>query len=323
MFWLRIAAIEAWRQRGQGCRRRTGVSCSYRNFGEERAMSRSARSIYPRRFPCCPPLRFCLLGAIVAFVSHVSSSTCCGQNVGAELLLDLSGGNFNGAGYTQIAHAPGRPNDLFVARQDGNIYAYRPDHQNAEHVFHAARAADDRHWPVLGTVGIHVRAGLRHQRQLVRPRGGRSTESGRAPGRRLASSPHLHPAVHSQQSAFQLADAQFDDEYPALGSTWHRPQRRLDWISAGRPQHAVDHQRRRRQRRRSGRDMLRTGQDPSDLLSVASCGSMCREPAPANSAIMRFPATIRKRPASRNTAIGHRKCGASACAVPGAAASTA
>jgi glucose/arabinose dehydrogenase len=42
--------------------------------------------------------------------------------LGAELLLDLSGGAFNGSAYTQIARAPGRPNDLFISRQDGNIY---------------------------------------------------------------------------------------------------------------------------------------------------------------------------------------------------------
>ena len=42
--------------------------------------------------------------------------------LGAELVVDFDGGAFNGSAYTQIARAPGRPNDLFVSRQDGIIY---------------------------------------------------------------------------------------------------------------------------------------------------------------------------------------------------------
>src|SRR5687768_624155 len=87
-------------------------------------MSRSARSIFPRQFPFGLTIPGFLLTALLALQIHGSASICHGQNVGAELLLDLSGGNFNGAGYTQIARAPGRPNDLFLSRQDGIIYRF-------------------------------------------------------------------------------------------------------------------------------------------------------------------------------------------------------
>jgi hypothetical protein len=72
--------------------------------------------------------------------------------LGAELLLDLSGGNFNGAGYTQIAHAPGRPNDIFISRQDGNIYRFDLT-SKTQHPFFTVPAADistGQYWGLLG-----------------------------------------------------------------------------------------------------------------------------------------------------------------------------
>ena len=159
-------------------------------------MSRSARSIYPRRFPCCPPFRFCLLGAIVAFVSHGSSSTSCGQNVAAELLLDLSGGNFSGAGYTQIAHAPGRPNDLFVARQDGIIS--RIDlNTKMQSTFFTLPGADVDTGQYWGLLGFTFAPDFETSGNLyVHVAGDRPNTNG--PGPAWRTSPHLCPAIQSQ-----------------------------------------------------------------------------------------------------------------------------
>ena len=54
-------------------------------------------------------------------IAAVGPPAACRGDVGAQLLLDLSGGAFGGSSYTQIEQAPGRPNDLFIARQDGII----------------------------------------------------------------------------------------------------------------------------------------------------------------------------------------------------------
>jgi hypothetical protein len=66
--------------------------------------------------------------------------------------LDLSGGNFSGAGYTQIAAAPGRPNELFISRQDGNIYRFDLA-TRTQHPFFTLPAADistGQYWGLLG-----------------------------------------------------------------------------------------------------------------------------------------------------------------------------
>ncbi len=58
---------------------------------------------------------------VVGTLSLGALADACRADIGAELQLDLSGGQFNGSSYVQIETAPGRPNDLFVARQDGVI----------------------------------------------------------------------------------------------------------------------------------------------------------------------------------------------------------
>jgi len=46
----------------------------------------------------------------------------CFAEFGVNLLAELPGGDFSKEMYTQIERAPGRPNEVFVSRADGNIY---------------------------------------------------------------------------------------------------------------------------------------------------------------------------------------------------------
>jgi hypothetical protein len=58
-----------------------------------------------------------MTSAYVALAGAVASGA-----VSEQMIVELPGGDFSTQMYTSIQRAPGRPNDLFVARGDGNIY---------------------------------------------------------------------------------------------------------------------------------------------------------------------------------------------------------
>ena len=134
-----------------------------------------------------------LLGADWRFREPCEWFQPVGQNVGAELLLDLSGGNFNGVGYTQIAHAPGRPNDLFVARQDGIISRIDLT-TKMQSTFFTLPGADVDTGQYWGLLGFTFAPDFATSGDLYVHVAGRSTESGHASAGTI-SSPNLYPAV--------------------------------------------------------------------------------------------------------------------------------
>jgi len=182
------------------------------------------------------------------------------QPLGAELLLDLSGGNFNGAGYTQVARAPGRPNDVFVSRQDGNIYRFDLT-TNTQSLF-LDLATDDistgQYWGLLGftfapdfdTSGdmyVHVAddrsvAG-HHHRIYIR----RYTVAN------PLSNDTNTPAANSGTNIIRWGQPLADHSGGWIG--FHPNDPDTLWITSGDGGNSD-----------SNRDTLRTGQNPNDLL---------------------------------------------------------
>jgi len=181
----------------------------------------------------------------------------CRADFGAELLLDLSGGAFNGSSYVQISPAPGRPNDLFVARQDGRIYRVdlTTKTQSPFLTLPAADISTGQYWGMLGfafapdfdtsgNIYVHVaddrNVDGHHHRIYIR----RYTVNDP-----LANSPTAGPATDILRWGQPLADH---------SGGWMGFQPGDDntlWITTGDGGN-----------RDADRDTLRTGQNPNDLL---------------------------------------------------------
>jgi glucose/arabinose dehydrogenase len=199
------------------------------------------------------PLRLALAGLLA-----VSGASLCPAEFDANLLLDLSGGAFSGSSYVQINSAPGRPNDLFIARQDGRIQ--RVDlATNTQSTFMTLPAADistGQYWGMLGfafapdfatsgNVYVHVaddrNVDGHHHRIYIR----RYTLTNP-----LSNSPTLGPAVNILRWGQPLADHSggWMGFQPGDPNTL--------WITSGDGGNND-----------GNRDTLRTGQNPTDLLS--------------------------------------------------------
>ncbi|HEY3393314.1 MAG TPA: PQQ-dependent sugar dehydrogenase [Lacipirellulaceae bacterium] len=189
----------------------------------------------------------------------VSSRSAFCQTLGAELQLDLSGGNFSGAGYTQIAAAPGRPNELFISRQDGNIYRFDLA-TRTQHPFFTLPAADistGQYWGLLGftfapdfaTSGnlyVHVaddrNVDGHHHRIYIR--------------RYTLNNPLSNsPTLGSTTNILRWGQHGTDHSGGWIGFQPGDPN--TLWITSGDGGN----------REGADRDMLRTGQDPSDVLA--------------------------------------------------------
>ena len=181
------------------------------------------------------------------------------QTLGAELQLDLSGGNFSGAGYTQIAAAPGRPNELFISRQDGNIYRFDLT-ARTQHPFFTLPAADistGQYWGLLGftfapdfatsgNVYAHVaddrNVDGHHHRIFIR--------------RYTLNNPLSNsPTLGSTTNILRWGQHGTDHSGGWMGFQPGDPN--TLWITSGDGGNVEG----------AGRDQLRTGQDPSDVLA--------------------------------------------------------
>jgi hypothetical protein len=173
--------------------------------------------------------------------------------------LDLSGGNFSGAGYTQIATAPGRPNEIFISRQDGIIYRFDLA-TRTQHSFFTIPAADistGQYWGLLGftfapdfaTSGnlyAHVaddrNVDGHHHRIYIR--------------RYTLNDPLSNsPTLDSTTNILRWGQHGTDHSGGWIGFQPGDPD--TLWITSGDGGN----------REGSSRDMLRTGQDPGDVLA--------------------------------------------------------
>jgi hypothetical protein len=222
-------------------------------------MDSSSNEVAARRAASRFRRRYLYVLVVVCFVSAFYSRPARCQPLGAELLLDLSGGNFSGAGYTQIATAPGRPNELFVSRQDGNIYRFDLA-TRTQHPFFTLPAADisiGQYWGLLGftfapdfaTSGnlyVHVaddrNVAGHHHRIYIR--------------RYTLNNPLSNsPTLGSTTNILRWGQHGTDHSGGWMGFQPGDPN--TLWITSGDGGNVEG----------SGRDMLRTGQDPSDVLA--------------------------------------------------------
>jgi glucose/arabinose dehydrogenase len=202
--------------------------------------------------------RFARDVSLVAVLGCSTSGAAARAAFDAELQLDLSGGQFNGSSYVQINHAPGRPNDLFIARQDGQIMRLDLTTKQQSTFFQlpAADISTGQYWGLLGftfapdfaTSGnlyVHVaddrNVDAHHHRIYVR----KYTLSNP-----LSNSPTAGPATNILRWGQPLADHSggWIGFQPGDPNTL--------WITSGDGGNSD-----------SNRDTLRTGQNPTDLLS--------------------------------------------------------
>lgn len=187
------------------------------------------------------------------------------QGIGSQLLVDLPGGNFIDQMFTSIQYAPGRPNDLFVSRADGNIY--RVDlNTNEQSTFLTLPDAEvDTGGGYWGLLGFTFAPDFATSGDLyVHVAGDRPNPSGPGP------EDGVHHRIYIRQ--YSLTDPLSNS--PTLGSAtnilrWD--QHGTDhsggwigfqpgdantlWISSGDGGNAEG----------ENRDIMRTGQDPSDF----------------------------------------------------------
>jgi glucose/arabinose dehydrogenase len=196
--------------------------------------------------------------SLVPFLASLAMGSAGRAAFDAELQLDLSGGQFNGSSYVQINHAPGRPNDLFIARQDGQIMRLDLTTKQQSTFFQlpAADISTGQYWGLLGftfapdfaTSGnlyVHVaddrNVDGHHHRIYIR----KYTLSDP-----LSNSPTAGPAINILRWGQPLADHSggWIGFQPGDPNTL--------WITSGDGGNSD-----------SNRDTLRTGQNPTDLLS--------------------------------------------------------
>ncbi len=185
----------------------------------------------------------------------------------AQLLLDLSGGTFNGIAYTQIAPVPGRPNDLFISRQDGNIYRFDLTTKTQSPFFSIPNSmANDeidtgQYWGLLGftfapdfaTSGdlyVHVADDRNNPDMLPAPYHHRTYIRRYSLTDPLSNIPTAGPSTNILRWAQPLAD------HSGGWMGFHPNDTDTLWITSGDGGNSD-----------SNRDTLRTGQNPRDLLS--------------------------------------------------------
>jgi glucose/arabinose dehydrogenase len=225
-------------------------------------MSRSARSICPRAVVFAALVSNFALGWLPTFEEY-----CTAQDVSSQFLVDLPGGNFSNQMFTSIQRAAGRPNDLFVSRADGNIY--RIDlATNTQSTFLTLPDSDvDAGGGYWGLLGFTFAPDFATSGDMyVHVAGDRPESSGPGP------EPGVHHRIYVRRYSLEnhLSNA------PTLGAPtnilrWN--QHGTDhsggwigfqpgdadtlWITAGDGGNVEG----------DGRDMLRTGQNPSDFLA--------------------------------------------------------
>jgi glucose/arabinose dehydrogenase len=197
--------------------------------------------------------------ATVAAIAAAGGAPACHAVVSAEFLLDMSGGAFNGSAFTQIERAPGRPNELFASRQDGRIV--RVDlTTNTQSTFFTLPTADisvGQYWGLLGftfapdfeTSGnlyVHVaddrNVDDHHHRIYIR--------------RYTLDDPMSNsPTLEETTNIMRWGQHGTDHSGGWIGFQPGDPD--TLWITSGDGGNVEG----------SGRDMLRTGQDPTDLLA--------------------------------------------------------
>jgi len=242
---------------------------SSRGHGDDSGnFERSAMYASLRRCAAAPfsasQFRSWLLPAFVAVLLAASSRLSFGQGFGAQPLVDLPGGNFSNQMFTSIHHAPGRPNDLFASRADGTIYRIDLT-TNTESVFLTLPAAEidagGGYWGLLGftfapdftTSGnmyVHVADDLDvgntipdyHHNIYVR---------------RYSLTNHLSSSPSLSAPTNILKWAQHGTEHSGDWIGFQPGDADTLWITAGDGGNVEG----------AGRDMLRTGQNPGDLLA--------------------------------------------------------
>jgi MYXO-CTERM domain-containing protein len=204
----------------------------------------------------------CTKGVAAAMIAVVGLAFVPTSDVRAAVdaieVEDLSGGAFSGSSYVQINHVPGRPNDLFIGRQDGRIIRYdlATDTQSTFLTLPAADISMGDYWGMLGftfapdyatsgNVYVHVaddrNVDGHHHRTYIR--------------RYTVANPMANTAtIGAATNLLRWGQPLPDHSGGWIGFQPGDPN--TLWITSGDGGNSD-----------SNRDTLRTGQNPTDLLS--------------------------------------------------------
>lgn len=201
-----------------------------------------------------------LAAAFLIATQFLAIDALAQQPLDSPEIANLSGGLFNGTAYTMISRAPGRPNDLFVSRQDGVIYRVNLT-DNSVSTFATLNANDVAFGDYWGLLGFTFSPDFATSGKMyVHVADDRAVASGihhRIYVRKytLANPLSNTPTLGAPTDVIRWNQHGTDHSGGYIGFQPGDPNNL--WVTVGDGGNVEG----------AGRDMLRTGQDPTDLLS--------------------------------------------------------